>query len=105
MVNTKQSAQHVPGRGSIKSTRLFPKPPDDNFEDKTWSEAFHNTVFSAYCPPLRAERKPCIFTVCDFQELPPDHSGKSTYKREKESFAGNDCEERVKDHLEKVLLP
>lgn len=98
-----QSSQNVPGRASINSTRLFPKPEDDNYVDKDWSEAFHNTVFSAYCPPSRAARKPTNFTVCDFQELPPDPSGKPKYKRDKESFDGKECEEQVKDYLEKVL--
>jgi hypothetical protein len=101
MVNTRRSA-HIPGKQSINLARVLPKP-DDTFEDQSWSQAFHNTVFSAYCPPSRKERKPPVFTVCDFQELPSEH-GKPKYKRDKESVEGNDCEERVKEVLKQVLL-
>jgi hypothetical protein len=93
---------HLPANQSISQGRLLPKPIDDTFEDKNWSQAFHNTVFSAYCPPSRKERKPPRFTVCDFQELPPEH-GKLKYKRDKESFHGKECEEQVRDFLGKVL--
>jgi hypothetical protein len=105
MVNPRRTTHHLPGKQSINLARLPPKSVDDTFDDKSWSQAFHNTVFSAYCPPYRKERKAPRFTVCDFEELPPEH-GKPMYKRYKEPpFEGKDCEEEVKEHLiRKVLL-